>query len=326
MLLKICLLIIFFIFLNHLAKSQIADFEELNITTDTFWNGSDNSGGFYLLNNKIFLHNYFADFGGGVTYWDGFSFSNMTNDSVQDYTNQYSCYAGNQLSGHGIFGISCNSLDYTSYENIPTEISFIQPALINSIDVTNSTYTALTIKNGDSFSKKFGGTSGNDPDWFKLQIKGYYDSNETGTIEYYLADFRFINNQFDYIVKNWSNINLSSLGYINKLKFILSSSDTGQYGMNTPSMFCLDNILLIFSLGLPNHTYSKIITYPNPVVDKLYFSEEINQTQIYSIDERLVLSKYGKFNDIDLNNLNPGCYYVLLNNRKEISYIKVIKK
>jgi hypothetical protein len=29
------------------------------------------------------------------------------------------------------------------------------------------------MRDGDGFGKKFGGTTGMDPDWFKLTIKGY---------------------------------------------------------------------------------------------------------------------------------------------------------
>ena len=41
-----------------------------------------------------------------------------------------------------------------------------------SVQLTNTTYTALSMLNGDSFSKKFGGSTGNDPDYLRLIIQG----------------------------------------------------------------------------------------------------------------------------------------------------------
>jgi len=62
------------------------------------------------------------------------------------------------------------------------------------------------------------------------------------SIEFYLADYRFDDNSKDYIVQNWTNLDLSSLGKVNKLAFRFSSTDNGSWGMNTPSYVCLDNL------------------------------------------------------------------------------------
>jgi hypothetical protein len=34
--------------------------------------------------------------------------------------------------------------------------------------VTNTTYAYNSMRDGDMFAKKFGGPTGNDPDWYKL--------------------------------------------------------------------------------------------------------------------------------------------------------------
>ena len=40
--------------------------------------------------------------------------------------------------------------------------------------------------------------------------------------------------------QTWTKIDLSSIGYCYALEFSMTSTDTGQWGMNTPSYFALD--------------------------------------------------------------------------------------
>ena len=61
----------------------------------------------------------------------------------------------------------------------------------------------------------------------------------TGTKEYYLADLR--DAEKAYIINDWRYVDLSGLGKVAKLGFELSSTDNGDYGMNTPAYFCFDN-------------------------------------------------------------------------------------
>ena len=43
-------------------------------------------------------------------------------------------------------------------------------------------------------------------------------------------------------MSEWTRYDLSDFGFVKGLVIELSSSDTGQWGMNTPAYFCLDNI------------------------------------------------------------------------------------
>ena len=44
-----------------------------------------------------------------------------------------------------------------------------------------------------------------------------------------------------YIINDWRYVDLSGLGKVCKLGFALSSTDNGDWGMNTPAYFCFDN-------------------------------------------------------------------------------------
>ena len=101
------------------------------------------------------------------------------------------------------------------------------------------------MQNGDSFAKKFGGTSGTDEDFFKLTVTGL-DNNgvEIDALEIFLADFRFANSEDDYILEDWVEVDLTPLADAASLEFTLDSSDVGESGINTPTYFAVDNIQL----------------------------------------------------------------------------------
>jgi hypothetical protein len=103
--------------------------------------------------------------------------------------------------------------------------------------ITNSAYAYTSMLNGDAYAKKFA-----QGDWFKLTITGLdADGKETGTKEFYLADLRDADSSKHFIVNDWRYVDLSGLGKVKSLKFMLDSSDTGSWGINTPGYFCLDD-------------------------------------------------------------------------------------
>ena len=151
---------------------------------------------------------------------------------------------GSGVAGHnGASGSANYGIAYVAWTITPT-VTFDSPSHVSSASFTNNAWAYGSMHDGDSFAKKFGGTSGNDPDWFKLTIIGKDAGGAlTGTVDFYLADFRFSDNSQDYIIHDWTSADLSSLGNnVKSLEFGLSSSDNGDWGMNTPSYFAMDNL------------------------------------------------------------------------------------
>ena len=103
---------------------------------------------------------------------------------------------------------------------------------------------ALSMLRGDDFAKQFGGATGDDPDWFLLSVTGYVGDTAAGSVDFYLADYRFGDNGQDYVVDTWEWVDLTGLGEVDGLGFALSSSDTGEFGMNTPGYFALDHLVV----------------------------------------------------------------------------------
>ncbi|MCE9555508.1 MAG: DUF4465 domain-containing protein [Planctomycetes bacterium] len=203
-----------------------------------YWNGSDNSGSF-TSHGVTFPNAYDDTFG---PYWEGFAYSNTSDTTTAGYTNQYSASPGTGVGpGTDNYGIA-----FTNLFVLPSVQFTIPTGLqIKSMQVTNTTYGALALKNGEEGAKKFGGPSGDDPDWFKLTVTGLNLANAPiGTVDFFLADFTFANNAQDYIVNTWANLDLTSLSSASKLVFSMTSSDVGGFGMNTPAYFALDNIEL----------------------------------------------------------------------------------
>jgi hypothetical protein len=217
---------------TSLIAQTVSTFESLNLAADSFWNGSDLSGGFS--NGNAFFAN---DYDTAFFSWSGFSYSTMKDSTTAGWGNQYSAITAS--------GYNASSTYVVADEYGNAKISLTGSAagkLVEGFYVTNATYAYLSMRDGDLFSKKFGGTTGADEDWFKLTVKGWLNGSlKSNAVEFYLADFRSADSTEDYIVKDWRWVNLQPLGNVDSLQFFLASSDTGQWGMNTPAYFCIDN-------------------------------------------------------------------------------------
>lgn len=214
----------------NVQAQLVATMDDLSLEPESYWNGSDGSGNF-TSGPVTFKNQYNAEY----FFWSGFAYSNVTDNTTVGYANQYSSIAGKGALESENYAIG--------YIMVADTITFDKPADMYGMFVTNSTYAALSMKNGDDYSKKFGGETGNDEDWFKLTVKGWNAANQlTGTVEFYLADYRFSDNVQDYILSDWAWVDLTPLKNNSLLTFELSSTDNGDWGMNTPAYFCADQI------------------------------------------------------------------------------------
>ncbi|SRR5579883_2593420 len=220
----------------------VIDFEDLSLDPNSYYNGSDMAGGF--TSRGAFFNNTFDP-----TYgtWSGWSYSNMTDVKTRGFTNQYSAYNphhrhygdGDRSPNYGVAYVSQVPTDDPPYIFLPPGTAPV------SVRITNTTYAALSMRYGDMFAKKFGGADGTDPDFFVLTISGFdSNGNPTGSVDFYLADYRFRDPTLDYIISRWTTVDLTPLGNAASLSFALASSDNGPFGMNTPAYFALDNLVV----------------------------------------------------------------------------------
>jgi len=215
------------------ARAHMATFDDLTLPAESFWNGSDGSGGFRS-GSAQFSNYYNAEWAS----WEGFAYSNITDVAATGIASQY-----NAITGQGQAGSANYAIVYVGWTERPT-VTLDSPGVVDGLYVTNNNTAYYSMLNGDPFCKQFGGDDGSDPDWFLLTIAGRdRDGHVTGTVECYLADLRFEDPAQDYIVTTWQFVDLTSLGVVKSLEFSLSSSDIGDWGMNTPAYFALDTIV-----------------------------------------------------------------------------------
>ncbi len=217
--------------LSTSANAAVTTFEDLTVPAIGFYNGADGASGFS--SGGVQFNNTFTDFGGGFTGWDGFSYSNKTDSTTPGFVNQYSSIVGSGAGASPTYAVAFSNSAQISFSSA---VSFAAGSAV----ITNTTYAALSMQNGDMFAKKFGGPTGNDPDFLKINIIGSLSGATTSTIEFYLADFR--GGTGDFIITNWTNVDFSALGIVDKINFSFESSDTGDFGINTPTYFAIDNI------------------------------------------------------------------------------------
>lgn len=216
---------------------QVSDFEDLNLEEESYWNGSDGSASF-----SSGLARFHNDYNPDYYSWSGWSYSNTTDTVTPGYLNQYAAITGGGFDGDvssGNFGTS------SLYGPSVIDFTLDKAHALEGFFVTNSTYAALSMKQGDWAAKKFGGIDGADPDYFKLLVWGLKAGASTDTLDFYLADFRDDDPEKDYIIETWQWVDLSSLGKVDSLMFGLESSDVGEWGMNTPAYFCLDDLYVL---------------------------------------------------------------------------------
>jgi hypothetical protein len=299
-------------------QAQVSTFDDLNLPkVDTFWNGSDESGGF--TNEGAYFNN---SYNSAWNSWSGIAYSNMTDVTTVGSSNQYSAYTGSGYQNSESYAVfyPASKVDVTG--------GFSKKAM--GMYVTNSTYAALSMLNGDQFAKQFGGANGTDADWFLLTIEGFGQGASSGTVEFYLADYRFTDDSQDYILDSWAWVDLSSLGSIDSLEFSLTSSDMNGQWINTPGYFCVDNFTLE---DLPTainalDNSSTISFYPNPASEQLFVSTE-NEVNLSILNTSGVVVKNETLyaNDVvDISGLNAGIYIIRMESNGAVFTEKLIKQ
>jgi len=302
-----------------------ATFEDITLPAiDTFDNGSTGNGPFY--SDMALFANYYDDAWGS---WNGFSISNMTDNTTAGWGNQYSAFTGSgyNSSNYAVYYPS----GLISYSVTDTDLIF------DSLKVTNTTYAAISMRDGDAFAKQFGsiyaadgttldGTNGED--FFRLWVIGSeYSWGQKDSVEVYLADYRFSDNSQDYILDKWLNVDLTNFSFpVRQVAFRLESSDNGAWGMNTPSYFAVDNVDFHWSLTGINENELTLNIFPNPFNDQLFVKGENGSLELRDLNGKLIHSEeLSGPTIIETSALPSGIYFLQLTNDRGTALQKVIK-
>lgn len=305
------------------AKAQnVATFDDYPLQTDSVYYGADGAGGFS--SGAVWFPN---EYDPEYDFWSGFAVSIKTDAVTEGFDNQFSV-----VTGGGAEDSDGYAVVYLPWD---INLELDSPVLVEGFYITNSVYAYLDMVNGSGFTKKFGGTDGTDPDFFKLIVTGIDDAgNETGKKEFYLADLRSDNPEEDYIVNDWVWLDLTSFGAVKELNFSMESSDTSDFGINTPTYFCMDNFTVSTGTSAPDpisNNETGFTIYPNPVSDVFYVdvpqnSEGVTVTDIAGkVLYRKPVTERGKLFVPVLAGMSSGIYFLQLHTPDGVETKKIIK-
>jgi len=224
---------IFFVTTVWASDAAISDLEDLDLAPDSYWTGAELQPGETEVEGSFTsgiatysnLRGY--DDVWDFDYWAGFAYSNLADTETSGFAGQYMAIPGSGAKSSDTYALGyCSTIS-----NFLPIITLSDPQTLRGAFFTNTNYAYYSMLNGDGFAKKF-----EEGDWFKLTITGKDEAETvTGTVEFLLADGSDI-------VSQWTWVDMSTLGDVKTLEFSLSSSDTGDWGMNTPAYFAMDRL------------------------------------------------------------------------------------
>ena len=278
-----------------------ATFDDVTLGSNGYWTGEEGEN--EMFSGGWIFTNYYSQ---AYSFWGGFTASNHTDLTQTGMDAQYTAITAGGYDGSAQYGVA-----YTYGAQTDVYASDGQAHTVTGCYVTNNLWAYQSIVEGDYSSTPFGGTSGNDPDWFKLTATGKNVSGQTiGTLDFYLADYRFANNEEDYVIDTWEWFDLSPLGAVHTITFSLSSTKENAYGMLTPAYFCIDD----FNGTAPGQPQDEPPYVVNPVEDVVFneFPETIQinldgvATDPDNDDDQIVYSIVSNSNQEQLNAYMSG--------------------
>jgi hypothetical protein len=225
------------------AAAAIIDFEDVTLGPNSATYGGPGTADEFVP-QEVALMSGSASFRTTITryspaeYWSGFAFSNKGDTSTNSWTNDTSSFTGGGAGGTGNFAVAYwQSYDPPPLIGLPAGM---QPV---SVKLVNTTYTALTIRDGDP--NNFSSGKYDAGDYLSVTFTGNSALDgtgaTTGAATFFLADFRGGN---ALIVDEWTDFSLAALGAARSIVIDFASSDVGPWGINTPTYVALDNLTL----------------------------------------------------------------------------------
>ncbi|MCF0206414.1 MAG: DUF4465 domain-containing protein, partial [Bacteroidales bacterium] len=128
--------------------------------------------------------------------------------------------------------------------------------------------------------------------YFNLQISAYAEGSLVDSREVVMADFA---NGNSYKMTDWTFVDLSWINAADSLTFIILSDDSGDYGINTPAYFCMDNFGAENNGETPVNQFVNTKESLNTFVDNcgnlvVSADDVIGSVSVYDLSGRLVAS------------------------------------
>lgn len=303
---------------------EIIGFEELKsiIPSGEVWNGS-NGQTQYRAPDSLFQAKLSMNIGWDTSwggYWKNqwaFSRKNITTLEPSDFSKHlYAAKAGKGAEEQGeVYAIGTQNAFFLNPDPIKQ--------YVDGFYITNTTFAYNSMAFGDNFGKKF---SAADKDSFVLNIHLFLNGKLQKTQQVILADFRSTDTTKHMLLDTWQWVGLNTT--TDSIHFELQSSDSGEYGINTPLYFALDKIAIIHTGSVNKIKALTLSLYPNPATDKIYIAEfaKVRSVEICDYRGMKLKAMYLDGGQLDISALSEGMYWVraLMNDgsRATSSFIK----
>jgi hypothetical protein len=302
-----------------IGEAQIATFDDLALDAESFWQGYENEEeSVFYSGSYSFTNTYYSEW----NFWGGFAYSNLT---ATTYLNQ-SEHQFRSVVGHGVDNSENYAVVYALGVQADIQLTYTTEAdTVQGVYLTNNAWTYSSMTEGDSYA----GEPFAQGDFYKVIFTGVHADNSTSSVECYLADYRSTNSDEHYILTDWKWFDLSSLGRVKKISVSLDGSRTGNFGLNSPGFFCMDN----FGAKQPEATDIKDVNQPHSIIyadaNTLFINTNYANydVRIYSVTGMLLHSQKAATNvEINIGKLAKNVYIVELTSKNIREVQKFIKK
>ncbi|MCH5217485.1 MAG: DUF4465 domain-containing protein [Muribaculaceae bacterium] len=228
---------------------EVSD-ESYSYDADGVWDDNLQSG-FLNIDDYEFSHLVVKDDVYNTEYVYGFTPSKATDTSAHTplYSFPYAAAAGGGVKGKGDpylvaywapfleevgVGETC-PFDKRTCRIYAEDGDQFEP---QSAMVCVNTYLYYDVLNGSDFTQKF-----KEGDWVTLTAHGVHMDGTEAEATFYLVNVEGTDVE-SCIQKDWKQFDLTALGKCTGIYFTMDSSDKGQFGINTPTYFCLSNLVV----------------------------------------------------------------------------------
>ena len=277
----------------QISDTAVATFENLTLAEESYYLGDDTVGTKeFRSGDFLFSNTYTYDSTYNYGFWRGFGYANLTSSlydtaSTASYDlNSFRCAAGEGASESATYALAYASVS--------------QPAVVRTADTTGMVIAGAYFTNNATavnralYGDAFGVKAFTQGDFMKVHCVGFLGEDSVGETDLYLIDYRSENTEEHYILQEWKWFDLSVLGKVNRVEFMVMSNQQNQFGEVFPQYFCLDNFGIAGSQQPSANRFSQqelaVSLYPVPVRQTLTVSIDRNnyKVEIFNLAGRLV--------------------------------------
>lgn len=239
-----------------MGQAVAATFDDNYLAPDSYFDGDNDDDVYYSGSYAFHVAHH------GTNWYDGYAMSNKTSTAFSGLDDMWNSAVGQGVDNSGNYAVYYPAYGSDSYIEVTNDLD---GDVIKGTWVALSAYTKKAVTDGVYGAKKFAAG-----DWLKVTAKGVDAQGATTSTDLYLIDFRSQDETQHTMLDNWYWWDLSSLGKVVKVSFSFTGSDTGVYGLNTPSFACFDNFNdqshLSTSIANVSHSTAAKVTVANGAI------------------------------------------------------------